>query len=35
MGKYAHVFGTDIKWNGLLAETVHAVLPMSGCLPAA
>ena len=28
MGKYAHLFGTDIKWNGLLAETVHAVLPI-------
>ena len=29
MGKYAHLYGTDIKWSGLLAETVRAVLPLA------
>ena len=29
MGKYAHLFGCDVKWNGLLAETVRAVLPIA------
>lgn len=29
MGKYAHLYGTDVKWSGLLAETVRAVLPQA------
>ena len=29
MGKYAHLYGTDVKWSGLLAETVRNVLPQA------